>query len=208
MELLKGLELVGVEIEDGKKASMYFLDTEKEEIRTVQFNKQSYDQDKRKFIDDNEKAEKVEKWCNEFFNCTFDNLESAVGAKKDVYVYDMYCSLWEVDQVDKFKEEDVNLIDSGKIKEIICDNVGIKIRIEYNDKTYESKMSYSVWLDAQNKFITDPQKKIKQFEKFKDKFGVSIENKDKLVGTQVMFEVKRAMGKYIYIEIKKNSKKK
>lgn len=208
MELLKGLELVGVEIEDGKKASMYFLDTEKEEIRTVQFNKQSYDSVKGKFVDDNEKAEKVEKRCNEFFNCTFDNLESAVGVKKDVYVYDTYCSLWEVDQVDKFKEEDINLIDSGKIKEIICDNVGIKIRIEYNGKTYESKMGYSVWLDAQNKFITDPQKKIKQFEKFKDKFGVSIENKDKLIGTQVMFEVKKAMGKYIYIEIKKNSKKK
>lgn len=208
MELLKGLELVGVEIEDGKKASMYFLDNEKEEIRTVQFNKQSYDSVKGKFVDDNEKAEKVEKWCNEYFNCTFDNLESAIGAKKDVYVYDTFCSLWEVDQVDKFKEEDINLIDSGKIKEIVCDSVGIKIRIDYNGKTYESKMSYSVWLDAQGKFITDPQKKIKQFEKFKDKFGVSIENKDKLVGTQVMFEVKRAMGKYIYIEIKKNSKKK
>lgn len=208
MELLKGLELVGVEIEDGKKASMYFLDNEKEEIRTVQFNKQSYDSVKGKFVDDNEKAEKVEKWCNEYFNCTFDNLESAIGAKKDVYVYDTFCSLWEVDQVDKFKEEDINLIDSGKIKEIVCDSVGIKIRIDYNGKTYESKMSYSVWLDAQGKFITDPQKKIKQFEKFKDKFGVSIENKDKLVGTQVMFEVKKAMGKYIYIEIKKNSKKK
>lgn len=60
MELLKDLELVEVSVEDGK-AELTFLDEENMEIRAVKINKKKYDQDKNKWYEDPEQAEKAEK---------------------------------------------------------------------------------------------------------------------------------------------------
>ena len=61
-ELAKDLELVAVEYDQGgQKAVLTFLDSEQGFIRDVNFNKQQYDNDAGKFVDDPEKAEKVEK---------------------------------------------------------------------------------------------------------------------------------------------------
>lgn len=206
MELLKDLELIDVRYED-KKAVMIFLDEERGEIREVNFNKQSYDGNKKKFIDDPEKAAKVDEWCAKYFETTFEGLISKVGVKKDIYVYETFCSLWECETIDKFTEDDLGLIDNAEIADVICDNVGIKIRLNYDGKVYESKMGYSVWVESRSMFMVNPQKRESQLKAFEEKFGVKVEEKDKLIGTPVMFEVKKAMGKYIYIEIKKNKKK-
>jgi hypothetical protein len=96
MELKEQLEIVDVVFEDNKKATIIFLDEEHGEIREVNFNKQKYDQDTKKFVDDVEKAEQVEKWCDEHFGLKFDALAHAIGEKKDVYCYDNFnsvCSL-------------------------------------------------------------------------------------------------------------------
>lgn len=207
MELLKNLELVNVEYEE-KKAVLTFYDKEREEIREVNFNKQSWNDEKKAFTDDPEKEAKVEEWCSKYFNTTFDGLVGAVGVFRDVYAYDNFNSLWECDIPDKFTEEDLGLIDQAEIKEIIVDNIAIKIRLNYNNKTYESKMTYAKYMELFKKFAVDPQKKLKQFAKFEEKFGVSVENKDQLIGKKIMFEVKKALGKHIYIEIKKDVKKK
>ena len=58
-ELLEQLELVDVIIEDNKKATLVFLHEERGEIREVNFNKQVYDKDTKKFVDDAEKAAKM-----------------------------------------------------------------------------------------------------------------------------------------------------
>ena len=58
IELSENLELVAVEYQD-QKATMTFLDSEQGIIREVNFNKQAWDNDKNKFVDDAEKAEKV-----------------------------------------------------------------------------------------------------------------------------------------------------
>ena len=55
MEFKEQLEIVDVTFED-KKATIIFLDEEMGEIREVNFNKQKYDQDSKKFIDDEDKA--------------------------------------------------------------------------------------------------------------------------------------------------------
>ena len=71
-QVLEQLELVDVQFEENnKKCVLVFLDESKGEIREVNFNKQAFDQGTKKFIDDAEKAAKVEEWCEEYFQFTF-----------------------------------------------------------------------------------------------------------------------------------------
>jgi hypothetical protein len=207
MKLLENLELVAVEYSDKMpKATLTFLDAENGEIREVNFNKYVYEGDK--FVPNEEKAEKVEKWCEDYFGVSFDNLGSAVGDHKDVYCYDNFNSLFEVAQVSKFDEDMMGQILSVEVTEVIDDGRGIKIRFDYEGETYESKMNYSVFLEARNEWFVNPQKQAKQYEKFEEKFHINIADKEDLVGKTVMVEVKKAMGKFIYNEIKPFPKKK
>ncbi len=206
MELLKDLELVQVVYENSdKKAVLTFLDRERGEIREVTFNKQSYKDGK--FVDDPEKEAKVEQWCKDMFNLSFDKLFKAVGVKKDVYAYDKFNSLFEIEQVSKFTANDVGQIIQTKIKDILVDNLFIRVQYEYNGSTYESKQSFGNWIDSMGQYMVNPQKKAKELEKFKDKYGVSIDEKDSLIGHDLIVEVKSAFGKHYYGDIKKFPKK-
>ena len=56
MEIRKDLELVSVEYENnGKKAVLTFLDRERKQVRVVNFNRQSYRDNK--YVDDPENSE-------------------------------------------------------------------------------------------------------------------------------------------------------
>ena len=89
MELLKNLELVNVEYEnEGQKAILTFLDEERGEVRTVNFNKQVYADGK--YINDQTKEQKVESWCAEYFDTSFDKLQKAIGTRHDIYAYDNF----------------------------------------------------------------------------------------------------------------------
>lgn len=72
-------------------------------------------------------------------------------------------------------------------------------------------MVYAKWLDTQKKFFVNPQEKDKKIKKFEEKFGIKLEDKDEIIGKTVMFEVKKAGGKHLWIElkplVKKNKKK-
>ncbi|MBW8384391.1 MAG: hypothetical protein K0M69_17955 [Youngiibacter sp.] len=207
MVKLTNLELIQVNYEnDNKKAVLVFLDEERGEIREVTFNKQIFEDGK--FIDSDEKAEKVESWCTEIFGVPFNSLGTAVGVRKDVYAYDTFNSLFQVQQVTKFEDDMVGQILQAEVKEVIVDNIGIKIRFEFEGNIYESKMGYSDYIEAQKKWYVNPNKKAKQFAKFEEKFGVPVEKKDDLIGETVMVEVKKAMGKFIFPEIKPFPKKK
>ncbi|MFW5411601.1 hypothetical protein [Aerococcus urinaeequi] len=203
-ELAKDLELVAVEYGQGsQKATMTFLDQDKGIIREVNFNKQSYDNEKSTFIDDPEKAEKVEKWCQDYFNLTFDKLTEAIGQTKDIYVYDGFNSLFEVTQVDKFPKEWVGQIFTTQVESV--EDTGQRISIKYTieDKLLETKLQYSSYVENLKQWFVDPQKKEKQFAKFEERYGVPFSEKDKLVGKDVMVEVKLAFKKFPYGEIKK-----
>lgn len=207
MKLLKNLELIDVQYaNDNKKAVLVFLDDEHGEIREVNFNKQSYDNGR--FIDDHEKAEKVEKWSKDLFGLTFDTLAHGIGEKKDVYAYENFNSLFEVTQVSKFNDDMVGQIFEAVVAEVIDDNIAIRMRFEYEGQTYESKMSYADYVETRKEWFINPQKRAKQYDKFEKKFGIKIADKEKLVGKTVMVEVKKAMGRYTYAEIKPFPKKK
>ena len=201
MELREKLELVDVEY-DGKKAIMTFLDKERSEVRVVNFNKQSYDDTANKFVDDPEKEQKVEEWCDKYFETTFDKLQDKIGSFHDVYVYEKFNSLWECQTVEKFKADQLGKIYQTTIKEITQDGFSIRIRYDIDGNTYGSKMTYGEYIENLKQWFVDPQKKASVLEKFKKKFGVSIENKDELIGMDLIVEVKCAFKKYYYGDIK------
>ena len=207
MEFLEQLELVDVTFED-KKAVLTFLDEDRGEIREVNFNKQSYDSDANKFVDDEEKAAKVEEWCEEHFNLPFDRLAEAIGERKDIYAYDKFNSLFEVKQIAKFDKDMVGHILQVDITNVEDDGIKISIQFEYEGETYESKMTYADYLEAKKQWFVNPLKKKKQFEKFEDKFGITVDEKEKLIGETAMIEIKLAFGKFVYVEIKPFPKKK
>ncbi|EUJ33535.1 hypothetical protein MFLO_02528 [Listeria floridensis FSL S10-1187] len=206
-EKLEQLELVEVILKDGK-ATLQFVDMERGELREVIFNKNVYDADKGEFVPSDEKAQKVEEWCQEYFGVTFDNLPSAVGVEKDVYTYDKFNSLWESEQIAKFDKDMVGQIISSTVTGVDDDGIGIHIKFEYDGQTYQSNMNYSDYMETLKQWFKNPQKQTKQYEKFEEKFGIPVEDKEELVGKEIMIEVKAAFGKFIYPEIKPLAKKK
>lgn len=207
MEIRKELELVNVEYESGnKKAVMTFLDRERHQVRVVNFNQQSYNNGK--YVDDPKKAEAVEQWCQNYFQTSFDRLTDCVGQKKDIYCYERFNSLWEVDQIEKFTADMVGQIYQTEVKEITVDDYFIKIRYEIEGKTYESKMTFGVYNKDLKEWFQDPQKKAMQYKKFEDKYHVPVERKDELIGHPLMVEVKAAFGTNYYGDIKKFPAKK
>lgn len=204
MNLRKDCELVEVTYQnEKKKAVLTFLDRENGQILEVNFNKQVYDNGS--FVDDKEKAEKVEEWCKEYFDTTFDKLSSRIGDVKDVYNYENFNSLWEVTVVKKFDKEDKGKIFETNIERIEDNGKGIHIYFKYNDEEYVSKMMYAQYLEHTQEWFENPVKKNQQFTKFEEKFGVSVENADEIIGKSIMVEVKVAFNKFPYAEIKKTS---
>lgn len=202
MEIRKDLELVSVDFEnDGKKAVMTFLDRERKQVRVVNFNKQSYQNNK--YVDDPEKGKKVDEWCETYFQCAFSDLGSCIGQKKDVFCYDRFNSLWEIDQIEKFTADMVGQIYQTEVKEIIVDDFFIKIRYQIDGSTYESKMTFGTYFKDRKEWFQDPIKKESQYKKFEDKFHVPVEQKDALIGHPLMVEVKSAFGSNYYGDIKK-----
>lgn len=202
MELRKDLELVAVDYENnGKKAILTFLDTERKQVRVVNFNRQGYQDGK--YVDDPEKAEKVDRWCELYFNCGFGELEEQIGIKRDVYCYDRFNSLWEVEQIEKFTADMVGQIYQTELKEIIVDDYFIKFRYEIEGKTYESKMGFSIYMKGTKEWYQDPVKKEQQYQRFEEKYHVPVERKDELIGHPLVVEVKSAFGSNYYGDIKK-----
>lgn len=202
MEIRENLELIEVKYEnDNKKAILTFLDAAHGEIREVNFNRQSYKDGK--YVDDPEKAEKVDDWCKEIFNTTFSNLASAVGSKKTVYCYDTFSSLFEVEQVEKFTEAQKGKLYQTTIKEIRLDDYCIRIRYDIEGKTYESKMTFGKYVEQMKQWFIDPIKKEKVLAKFKEKYGKDISEADALKGAKLIVEVKSAFGTHYYGDVKK-----
>lgn len=203
MELLEQLEIVDVRFEDNnQKAEIVFLDDLRGEIREVYFNRQVFDKEKEKWIPDEKKALQVDEWCAEYFQLPFDRLGEAIGERKDVFCYDFFNSLWEVQMISKFEEDMLGQIFETEIIKAEDDGKKISLLFDYDGKTYESKMQYADYLEARKEWFPNPTKRKKQYEKFEEKFGMPVADLENMVGKTVLVEVKKAMGKYIYSEIK------
>jgi hypothetical protein len=201
-ELLEQLELVDAVFEDNKKVTLVFLHEERGEIREVNFNKQVYDKDTKKFVDDAEKAQKCEEWAEEYFGLSFDRLAEAIGVRKDVYCYDNFNSLFEVQMVTKFEEDMLGQVFETEVTNAFDDGKKIAIQFEYEGNLYESKMQYADYVEARKEWFINPIKQKKQYDKFKDKFQMPVTEIENMIGKTVLVEVKKAMGKWIYSEIK------
>jgi hypothetical protein len=207
-KLLEQLELVDVIFEDNKKATLVFLDSERGEIREVNFNKQVYNQDTKKFVDDAEKAQKCEEWAEEHFELPFDRLAEAIGEKRDVYCYDNFNSLFPVKMVTKFEDDMLGQMLYVDCVDAFDDGKKIAIQFEYEGNLYESKMQYADYVEARKEWFINPIKQKKQYDKFKEKFQIDVENVAELIGKPITVEVKKAMGKYMYSEVKPFAKPK
>lgn len=206
MELLEKLEVVSVEIEDGK-AVVTFVDKERGEIREINLQKKRYDQDANKFVEDEETATKAEEKAQRLFGVPFDSLGQVIGETHDVYAYDNFNSLEPVTVVEKFDKEMVGQIIQTEVTAVEEDKVGLHIKFEDDGKTYQSNMNYAKYMEGTGEWFTDPQKRKKQEAKFESKFHIPVSQKDDLVGKSIMVEVKEAFGKP-YAEVKAFPKKK
>jgi hypothetical protein len=203
MELKEQLECVDVQFEDNnQKAVIVFLDEQMGEIREVNYNLQAFDQQSKKFVPDEKQAAKVRDWCREHFNLEFEELGQAIGTRKDVFCYDNFNSLHEVQLLTKFEEDMLGQIFEVEIVNALDDGKRISLQFEYEGNLYESKMQYADYLEARQEWFINPQKRKKQYEKFEEKFNMPVAEVANMIGKTVLVEVKKAMGKYIYCEIK------
>lgn len=206
MEKRENLELVAVDYESNdQKAILTFLDDKAGTIHTVNWNKQGYKDGK--FVADPEKAEKVEKWAQDMFGCSFAELGSCIGARKDVYLYDKFNSLFEASENKKFSADMVGEIYQTAVESIDVDDIAIRIRYKIDGDTYETKHTFAKYVESMGKWFVDPQKRQAVFRKFEDKYGVPVEQRDTLIGHPLMVEVKAAYGKFTYGDIKKFPKR-
>ena len=145
----------------------------------------------------------VEGWCADVFGCDFTELPTKVGQKYDVYEYPDFNAVFECDYVEKFTEDMVGQIYQTTIDKVILGDYEIQIRYTIDGNQYATHHRFSQYVESLNQYFVDPQKKEKVFAKFQTKYGVSVEDRDKLVGHKIMVEVKNAFGGHYWGDIKK-----
>lgn len=207
MALIKDAELIDVVYkDDNKTAVLSYLSPDTGELYEIKFHKQRFDRDNNIYVDDDEQLKKAEQNVLDAYGVDFDHVSDKIGDKRDIYHYENFDSLWEVEMINKFDpEKDAGELFETKIDSVKDDGVAIHIGFKYNDKPYESKMSYSTYSEARHQYFPVATKKTKRYEDFEKKFGVPVDKADKLIGKSVMVEVKK-FGKYAYADIKKLKK--
>ena len=116
-------------------------------------------------------------------------------------MYDSFNSLWEVNFTNKFQAEHKGKSFQTVIDEIEDNGTSILIKYKWKGEPYQSKMTYADYSEELKQWFVNPQKRKKQFDKFVDRYGVSVEDKDELIGKSIIVNVKCAFGKFYYGEI-------
>ena len=198
MERIENCEMIKAEIVNGNRLEMKFYDAQNDVLRTVKFNKQNYDREQGQFVDDPEKAQKCEEWSQKYFSCSFAEVPEQIGVRRDVYVYENFCSLWESEETQRAKKFDspVKGIIKTSIENIYVDTVGIHVEYKYNDEIYESKYTTSEFIKDLKKWVRDPEREQRAYKRFKDIFGKDVSQKDDLIGEEIQVQVKKAFSSY------------
>lgn len=203
MNKIENAKLVEVNYsENGKQATLLLLDSKLGEIHEIRLNKQAYDSNTNKWRDDEAKAQKIEALCVEVLGVEFKDLSKCVGNEYTIYCYEKFCSFKEVNEIAKFTEDMAGFLYSTEISEVVVDDIAIRIHYLIDGKTYETKHTYAKYLESMKQWFVNPQDKAVKFEKFKEKYGVSVEDKDKLIGHPITVEVRKSFSSY-YGDIKK-----
>ena len=202
MQILENLELIDVIYENNNKlAILSFLDEEDGTIKEIKLNKQKHDYISDSYVDSVSKTSKINKICWRHFNTSFKKLEDCIGVTKNIYDYDGFNSLCELTMVEKFSSDMEGKIDEAEIEFVTEDKVGIKIYILYKEKTYVSKMVWSIYDVEQKKCFIDEDLVEEQIERFEQKFKVKLSQAYKLKGKKVEFEVKTHLGQHVYVAL-------
>ena len=198
MERVENCEMIKAEIVNGTRLEMKFYDEKNDVLRTVKFNQQNYDRERGQFVDDPEKAQKCEEWSQKYFGCSFDEVPEQLGVRRDIYVYDNFCSLWECEETQRAKKFDspVKGIIKTNIENIYVDNIGIHVEYKYNDELYESKYTTSEFIKNMKKWVRDPEREERAMKRFKEIYGKDISHKDELIGMEIQVQVKKAFNSY------------
>lgn len=208
--LKKDLLLVEVELTEGMSVVFRFLNEDEGLLYEVTWNFRKYDPDNKKWIVSADQEEKVAEWAKEHFGVEVAELANLGDSNiyKDVYHYDTFNSLWEIQRTEKMPKDRVGEIFTVTITAVEETSKGFLPKFEEEGKSYGiSGFDTSTFLKGQNKFFKDPVKEEKAKEKFLDRFGISLEDKDLLVGEEVMVEIKQT-GIYTWIEGKQFNKAK
>lgn len=194
--IINDAELVDVTDRDGKINLTFLKD---DMIYEVVWNKRKYDPATNDRVESPEKEQQVEGWSEQFFGVPSKDIAKELGSKHDVYVYDTFASLWE--NTNKFTKEQNGKSYRTEIERIDLEETQISIWYRIEDKLYSSKMSFNQKI--RDAYYLNPIKQRKQFAKFETKFGVPVEQKDELIGQEILVKVKCAFGKFYYGEVEK-----
>ena len=182
---------------DNDKLVLNFIDEEKGELYDVTWNKQKYDAGLGKSVKDVGKEMQVADWCKQYLGVPIEQVQDAEGQEHTVYVYEGYNSLWKSGA--RFTEDMFRQIFETTVTDIKVDKNGIEVMYDIDGTTYSSHYRYTQWKN--NRQLINPQKRRKQEIKFKETFGVDVEDAHDAVGKKIMVECKKAFSSY-YGEIK------
>lgn len=200
--LIEQLSLMNVETTE-QSVTFDFLDESEGMLYPVKWNIQAYDETAKKWVDSDEQKEKVEEWAKEYFNTNLEGLNNlGEDVKKDVWHNGKFNSLWEVKYLSKFDKERKGEILNVTIKDVYRDDFGLKVKYENGGEDYACNFSTSKYFRNLKKSFTDASKEMKAKEKFEEIFGVPFEDGEKLIGEEMMVEIK-AIGVNTYAEPKK-----
>lgn len=200
--LIENLELADVVREDKNKAILKLIDRDNKLIYEVNLNKLAFDRETNTWKPNKEKAENVEKTCLEYVGYSFDELEKAIGKNFNIYEYDWGYSFYKINTISKFKAEHKGKSFQTVIDDIIVDDViGIHIRYKWKDETYQTNMTYGQFDEVTRQWYLVPLEKKKKYNAFLTKFGVPVEEKEKLIGKNIIINVKSAFGTHFYGEL-------
>lgn len=196
-KIIENAELVEIKKNEGKIIFTFLKD---DMIYEVNWNQKAYDPTLNSFVESEQKEAQVEEWCERYFGCPSDELESQLGTKHTVYVYDTYASLWESEN--RFSKEDNGKSFRTEIEDIAVTDTEIKIYYRWKDndnKKFSSKKGFTQKVgDA---YYLNPMRKRKQIENFERDYGVSIDEAEKAIGHEILVKVKCAFGKHYYGEV-------
>lgn len=189
METIKDAKLVNVQEQDGK-ITLTFLGNEK--VYDVIWNKKKFDTNSGEFVESEEKENTVEEWSKQYFKCSTSELPLAIGTILTVYSYDTYASLWESQA--KFTKEQFQKKENTVIDAIDVTDEAILIYYKFDGEKHRSRMGYSTKVG--DSYYLNPIQQKKQFTNFKNKFGVDVKDRGKLIGKKIQVTVKRAFSHY------------
>lgn len=228
MKKLENLKVVDI-LREGDKATIVALSEENTVYQTA-LSKSKFNNETKKFVKDESKAEFVENLCMEIFGVPFDDIESVVTEDIEeaktvtMYYYDSedrggdspLTLLYEINIVKELKGQPITQelikkykgLINGKIVDVNPTEQKLEVAILFDGETEPviKKYRFYNYVSALKKFFYDESKAVRSIDKINDTFNLDIESHtdfDKMlsiIDTEVTCQFQKA-GNNDYVEI-------